>query len=301
VQTSFNDRRGRHGSPTWHLETAGGRLLSVPDELRAVPGCGAAVLGAVLLPPDTSVGMYAATTPARSIRIAALGGRTVVTPGRTHPVGAWRHVPLTDRAALHAGQAVRGYQDTRGEARLGGVPVLKPQEIPTPCVERFEFGGAPEPVADDGGRRRRPPLLTDVRDNLRHSSLATTLMYLHSDNIKRARQTTIELSILRVEATTTAAQHHPINAPLRRPLRDELACALAAAKSFGHSGAQPQDDIGQRGLQRLRQLLGGCQRGDRRGPHDFTHAVAFERRRPGAPLLHAVLPEKLHGKDSLHA
>ena len=31
--------------------------------------------------------------------------------------------------------------------------------------------------------------LTTVRDNLRHASLATTSMYLHSDDIKRARQT----------------------------------------------------------------------------------------------------------------
>jgi site-specific recombinase XerD len=30
--------------------------------------------------------------------------------------------------------------------------------------------------------------LTAVRDNLRHSSLATTSMYLHSDDVKRARQ-----------------------------------------------------------------------------------------------------------------
>jgi site-specific recombinase XerD len=30
--------------------------------------------------------------------------------------------------------------------------------------------------------------LTTVRDNLRHASLATTSMYLHSDDIKRARQ-----------------------------------------------------------------------------------------------------------------
>ena len=30
--------------------------------------------------------------------------------------------------------------------------------------------------------------LTAVRDNLRHSSLSTTSMYLHSDDVKRARQ-----------------------------------------------------------------------------------------------------------------
>ena len=30
--------------------------------------------------------------------------------------------------------------------------------------------------------------LTTVRDNLRHASLATTSMYLHSDDIKRASQ-----------------------------------------------------------------------------------------------------------------
>ncbi len=30
--------------------------------------------------------------------------------------------------------------------------------------------------------------LTTVRDNLRHSSLATTAIYLHSDDVKRARQ-----------------------------------------------------------------------------------------------------------------
>ena len=30
--------------------------------------------------------------------------------------------------------------------------------------------------------------LTTVRDNLRHSSLATTSMYLHSDDVKRAGQ-----------------------------------------------------------------------------------------------------------------
>lgn len=30
--------------------------------------------------------------------------------------------------------------------------------------------------------------LTTVRDNLRHASLATTSMYLHSDDTKRARQ-----------------------------------------------------------------------------------------------------------------
>jgi len=30
--------------------------------------------------------------------------------------------------------------------------------------------------------------LTTVRDNLRHASLATTSMYLHSDDIKRALQ-----------------------------------------------------------------------------------------------------------------
>ena len=31
--------------------------------------------------------------------------------------------------------------------------------------------------------------LATVRDNLRHASLGTTLMYLHSGDIKRARQT----------------------------------------------------------------------------------------------------------------
>jgi site-specific recombinase XerD len=30
--------------------------------------------------------------------------------------------------------------------------------------------------------------LTSVRDNLRHASIATTSVYLHSDEIKRARQ-----------------------------------------------------------------------------------------------------------------
>lgn len=30
--------------------------------------------------------------------------------------------------------------------------------------------------------------LTAVRDNLRHRSIATTSVYLHSDNVKRARQ-----------------------------------------------------------------------------------------------------------------
>ena len=30
--------------------------------------------------------------------------------------------------------------------------------------------------------------LTTVRDNLRHASLSTTSMYLHSDEIKRASQ-----------------------------------------------------------------------------------------------------------------
>jgi len=39
-----------------------------------------------------------------------------------------------------------------------------------------------------------PPLLeggaelTTVRDNLRHASLATTSMYLHTDDARRARQ-----------------------------------------------------------------------------------------------------------------
>jgi hypothetical protein len=30
--------------------------------------------------------------------------------------------------------------------------------------------------------------LTTVRDNLRHASLATTSMYLHADDARRARQ-----------------------------------------------------------------------------------------------------------------
>jgi site-specific recombinase XerD len=30
--------------------------------------------------------------------------------------------------------------------------------------------------------------LTSVRDNLRHASIATTSVYLHSDEVKRARQ-----------------------------------------------------------------------------------------------------------------
>jgi len=30
--------------------------------------------------------------------------------------------------------------------------------------------------------------LTTVRDNLRHASLSTTSMYLHSDDLRRARQ-----------------------------------------------------------------------------------------------------------------
>jgi site-specific recombinase XerD len=30
--------------------------------------------------------------------------------------------------------------------------------------------------------------LTTVRDNLRHSSIATTSIYLHTDEVKRARQ-----------------------------------------------------------------------------------------------------------------
>jgi site-specific recombinase XerD len=30
--------------------------------------------------------------------------------------------------------------------------------------------------------------LTSVRDNLRHASVATTSIYLHSDDVKRARQ-----------------------------------------------------------------------------------------------------------------
>ena len=30
--------------------------------------------------------------------------------------------------------------------------------------------------------------LTTVRDNLRHSSVATTSMYLHADDLRRARQ-----------------------------------------------------------------------------------------------------------------
>ena len=30
--------------------------------------------------------------------------------------------------------------------------------------------------------------LTTVRDNLRHSSISTTSLYLHSDDVKRARQ-----------------------------------------------------------------------------------------------------------------
>ena len=30
--------------------------------------------------------------------------------------------------------------------------------------------------------------LTAVRDNLRHASIATTSVYLHSDDVKRARQ-----------------------------------------------------------------------------------------------------------------
>jgi len=30
--------------------------------------------------------------------------------------------------------------------------------------------------------------LTTVRDNLRHSSVATTSIYLHTDEVKRARQ-----------------------------------------------------------------------------------------------------------------
>ncbi len=30
--------------------------------------------------------------------------------------------------------------------------------------------------------------LTAVRDNLRHASIATTSIYLHSDDVKRARQ-----------------------------------------------------------------------------------------------------------------
>lgn len=30
--------------------------------------------------------------------------------------------------------------------------------------------------------------LTTVRDNLRHASIATTSIYLHSDDVRRARQ-----------------------------------------------------------------------------------------------------------------
>ena len=30
--------------------------------------------------------------------------------------------------------------------------------------------------------------LTTVRDNLRHASLSTTSMYLHSDDVRRAKQ-----------------------------------------------------------------------------------------------------------------
>jgi hypothetical protein len=37
--------------------------------------------------------------------------------------------------------------------------------------------------------------LTAMRDNLRHASLATTSMYLHSDDIKWARQMATVLSI----------------------------------------------------------------------------------------------------------
>jgi hypothetical protein len=31
-------------------------------------------------------------------------------------------------------------------------------------------------------------VLTTVRDNLRHASVSTTLIYLHSDEVKRAQQ-----------------------------------------------------------------------------------------------------------------
>ncbi|TAM14358.1 MAG: hypothetical protein EPN65_21215 [Pandoraea sp.] len=38
------------------------------------------------------------------------------------------------------------------------------------------------------GPDRRTSELTTVRDNLRHASIATTSIYLHSDDVKRARQ-----------------------------------------------------------------------------------------------------------------
>lgn len=42
--------------------------------------------------------------------------------------------------------------------------------------------------------------LTTVRDNLRHASIATTSIYLHSDEVKRARQMDAAFVVRRGEA-----------------------------------------------------------------------------------------------------
>jgi hypothetical protein len=39
--------------------------------------------------------------------------------------------------------------------------------------------------------------LTAVRDNLRHASLATTSMYLHTDDVRRAKQVTDRFAVPR--------------------------------------------------------------------------------------------------------
>jgi hypothetical protein len=53
-------------------------------------------------------------------------------------------------------------------------------------------GGAVDGPGGDGDRSDAAlwcgAELTTVRDNLRHASLSTTSMYLHSDDLRRARQ-----------------------------------------------------------------------------------------------------------------
>lgn len=113
---------------------------------------------------------------------ATVLGRTVGPLDRLRSVGAWGDVPLADRAALSAGEPVCRRQGTRHQSpnRTRHVPRFYRGRVDA-RANHCRHTHATHALA-------RGAELTTVRDNLRHASIATTSIYLHSDDVKRARQ-----------------------------------------------------------------------------------------------------------------